>query len=176
MRHLTGITLGLLVLPLICHTASSVFAADRPPNIVLILADDLGYGDFSSYGQEMFQTPNIDRLADEGMRFTQVMPTERPAMCLFEFIYFARPDSNIYGKSIYAVRERMGEALAREHPADADIVVFDPATVIDEGTFEDPARYSTGFRHVLVNGVPTLRDGQFIEGAAAGVAIRAGGN
>ena len=60
--------------------------------------------------------------------------------------------------------------------ADADIVVFDPATVIDEGTFEDPARYSTGFRHVLVNGVPTLRDGQFIEGAAAGVAIRAGGN
>lgn len=71
MRHLTRIALGLAALFLTCLTASPAFAADRPPNIVLILADDLGYGDFSCYGQEMFQTPNIDRLAAEGMRFTQ---------------------------------------------------------------------------------------------------------
>jgi arylsulfatase A len=43
----------------------------RRPNIIYILADDLGYGDLSCYGQEKFQTPNIDRLAREGMRFTQ---------------------------------------------------------------------------------------------------------
>lgn len=43
----------------------------RKPNIVFILADDLGYGDPSCYGQTKFGTPNIDRLAAEGMRFTQ---------------------------------------------------------------------------------------------------------
>lgn len=43
----------------------------KKPNIVFIIADDLGYGDISCYGQEKFQTPNIDRLAQEGMRFTQ---------------------------------------------------------------------------------------------------------
>ncbi|TLP80193.1 arylsulfatase [Maribacter sp. ACAM166] len=41
------------------------------PNIIYILADDLGYGDLSSYGQKNFETPNIDRLASQGMLFTQ---------------------------------------------------------------------------------------------------------
>ena len=41
------------------------------PNIVLILADDLGYAELGCYGQKKIQTPNIDRLAREGMRFTQ---------------------------------------------------------------------------------------------------------
>src|SRR5690554_4773007 len=41
------------------------------PNIIYIIADDLGYGDLSCYGQEKFETPNIDRLAQEGMLFTQ---------------------------------------------------------------------------------------------------------
>ena len=41
------------------------------PNVVFILADDLGYGDLSCYGQEKFDTPNIDLLAQNGMRFTQ---------------------------------------------------------------------------------------------------------
>jgi arylsulfatase A-like enzyme len=43
----------------------------QQPNILFILADDLGYGDLGCYGQTKFQTPNIDRLAAEGMRFTQ---------------------------------------------------------------------------------------------------------
>ena len=45
-------------------------AADRP-NIILIVADDLGYGDLSCYGQKKFTTPNIDRMAARGMKFTQ---------------------------------------------------------------------------------------------------------
>ena len=46
-------------------------APARPPNIIVIQADDLGWGDLSSYGQQKFRTPNIDRLAAEGTRFTQ---------------------------------------------------------------------------------------------------------
>lgn len=44
---------------------------NRQPNIIYILADDLGYGDLSCYGQKLFSTPNIDQLATDGMRFTQ---------------------------------------------------------------------------------------------------------
>ena len=46
-------------------------AVQPKPNVVFILADDLGWGDLSCYGQTNFQTPNIDRLAGEGLRFTQ---------------------------------------------------------------------------------------------------------
>jgi arylsulfatase A-like enzyme len=46
-------------------------ARRRPPNIIFILADDLGYGDLSCYGQQRFRTPHLDRMAAEGMRFTQ---------------------------------------------------------------------------------------------------------
>ncbi len=46
-------------------------ASNRRPNVILITADDLGYGDLGCYGQKNFQTPNLDRLAAEGVRFTQ---------------------------------------------------------------------------------------------------------
>ena len=45
-------------------------SADEKPNIIYLLLDDAGYGDLSCYGQEKFSTPNIDRLAAEGMKFT----------------------------------------------------------------------------------------------------------
>ncbi|HKX56295.1 MAG TPA: amidohydrolase family protein, partial [Xanthomonadales bacterium] len=56
--------------------------------------------------------------------------------------------------------------------ADADIVVFDPATVADQATFEEPATPSTGIAHLLVNGVPVIRDGKLLEGVNAGQPIR----
>jgi uncharacterized sulfatase len=43
---------------------------DRP-NILYILADDLGYGEVGCYGQEIIQTPSLDKMAEEGMRFTR---------------------------------------------------------------------------------------------------------
>jgi amidophosphoribosyltransferase len=52
------------------------------------------------------------------------------AMCLFELIYFARPDSIIRGQRLHLVRQRMGEELAKEQPADADIVVGLPDSAV----------------------------------------------
>jgi len=59
--------LFLLLSPLLCATA---FAAEKP-NIVYIMADDLGYAELGSYGQKKIKTPHLDKLAEEGMRFTQ---------------------------------------------------------------------------------------------------------
>lgn len=58
-----------------------------------------------------------------GMRFAQGHVKEAGGMCLFEFIYFARPDSKMHGTTLYSARERMGEQLAREWPVEADIVI-----------------------------------------------------
>ncbi len=69
MNRRTMLSLAVAVL----GTAPAAFAADaaRKPNIVFVMADDLGYGDLSCYGQTRFQTANVDRLAAEGVKFTQ---------------------------------------------------------------------------------------------------------
>ena len=54
-----------------CKAQNKLASDVTKPNIIYILADDLGYGDLSCYGQEKFSTPNIDKLAKEGMLFTQ---------------------------------------------------------------------------------------------------------
>jgi amidophosphoribosyltransferase len=53
-----------------------------------------------------------------------------PGLCLFEFVYFARPDSHMYGRSIHGARHEMGRLLAGEHPANADVVVPVPESGI----------------------------------------------
>src|SRR5215212_3577013 len=57
----------------------------RPPNIVFVLADDLGYGELGSFGQKKIKTPNLDRLAAQGMRLTQHYsgsPVCAPSRCV----------------------------------------------------------------------------------------------
>ncbi|MEQ8852651.1 sulfatase-like hydrolase/transferase [Gimesia sp.] len=56
----------LLSMPTAVQTAEQ-----QRPNIIFIMADDLGYGDLGCYGQKLIQTPHIDQLAAQGMRFTQ---------------------------------------------------------------------------------------------------------
>jgi amidophosphoribosyltransferase len=83
---------------------------------------------------------------EEGLHAAQGVPTGRRALCIFEHVYFARPDSRVGGVEVHGARVRMGERLAHEAPADADLVIG----VADGGT---PA--AIGFSKA--RGSPTTR-------------------
>jgi amidophosphoribosyltransferase len=68
----------------------------------------------------------IVRVSGERPEVVARLPAQNKAHCVFEFVYFARPDSQIYGGSVYQARREMGRQLAREAPAKADIVVGVP--------------------------------------------------
>jgi amidophosphoribosyltransferase len=68
-----------------------------------------------------------------GLRTERLAHVEPPALCMFEYICFARPDSVLSGRSIYMARYQMGRALAREHPVDADVVMAVPDSAIPGG-------------------------------------------
>ena len=65
----------------------------------------------------------IVTLDDEGIHSLQAIEPQREAFCVFEYIYFARPDSKFEGTALQVTRGRMGEILAREAPVDADLVI-----------------------------------------------------
>jgi len=56
--------------------------------------------------------------------------------------------------------------------ADADITIFDPATVLDRSTYREPSLSPVGIQHVIVNGVSVVANGQAVEGVAPGKAVR----
>jgi amidophosphoribosyltransferase len=60
---------------------------------------------------------------ENGLRSRRLADTGRSAFCIFEFIYFARPDSNIFGQNVYMARKRQGYEMAREYQVGADIVM-----------------------------------------------------
>ena len=64
----------------------------------------------------------------EGIRSSRIVPVEecKSAHCIFEHVYFARPDSHIFGDDVHAVRMKLGARLAEEHPVEADIVFAVP--------------------------------------------------
>jgi len=76
------------------------------------------------------QPGEVVTLGRDGEASFQAADSRRRACCIFEFIYFARPDSHIYGKSIYMSRLRMGQLLAQQAPADADLVIGIPESAI----------------------------------------------
>jgi amidophosphoribosyltransferase len=67
-------------------------------------------------------------ISEDGPRSVQLFPTASvdPKLCIFEFVYFARPDSQLYGKEVHGARQRMGELLADQAPVEADMVMGVP--------------------------------------------------
>jgi amidophosphoribosyltransferase len=70
-------------------------------------------------------------ITQNGIKSLRIPPASKRAFCIFEFIYFARPDSTIYGKNVYLTRKAHGRRLASEAPVDADMVMPFP----DSGTY-----------------------------------------
>ena len=86
----------------------------------------------------------IVRLDADGVTSTQgVPPASRQALCVFEYVYFSRPDSLLAGRAIHQVRRRMGARLAREHPVEADMVM---------GVPDSATAHAIGYAHAA--GIP----------------------
>ncbi len=89
----------------------------------------------ATYEREL-EPGEIVRVDDAGV-FCDPMPAaqtpDKQALCMFEYIYFARPDSLLRGTSIYMGRLEMGRRLAAEHPADADVVMAIPDSAVPGG-------------------------------------------
>jgi len=88
MKFIKAVTAFFIIVLFISgcsETKKENINSSKKPNIILILADDLGYGELSCYGQTKFQTPNIDSLAKTGIRFTQYYsgsPVCAPSRCI----------------------------------------------------------------------------------------------
>ena len=84
MKKTTLFTLSTAACAVSLAACQSGIDKDKPINVVFILADDLGYGDLGCYGQEIIRTPNLDRMANEGLLFSQAYagcPVSAPSRC-----------------------------------------------------------------------------------------------
>jgi amidophosphoribosyltransferase len=75
----------------------------------------------------------IVMIRGEELRSMRALPAAKPAKCVFEHVYFSRPDSLVFGRSVQASRDRMGRILAEENPLDADLVVPIPDSGVSAG-------------------------------------------
>jgi amidophosphoribosyltransferase len=62
-------------------------------------------------------------IGEGGLKSIKPFPERRPTFCIFEYIYFARPDSNIFGHNVYTIRKKLGMKLAQEYPLEADFAM-----------------------------------------------------
>jgi len=84
----------------------------------------------------------------DGLRSIKTHCTKKSGMCVFEFIYFARPDSVIEGESVHAVRQKAGSFLAIDHPVEADVVFGVPDSGLDAAlgySRQSGIQYGVGF-------------------------------
>ncbi len=89
----------------------------------------------------------IVRFNSEGMVAEQAVPARTSAACIFEYVYFARPDSVIDGQSVYQARRNMGRILAQESPVEADLVLGVPDSGVPSAmgyAFESGIPYADG--------------------------------
>lgn len=85
----------------------------------------------------------------QGLIRERYAPRQRTAFCVFEHVYFSRPDSIVFGRAVMEARERMGRLLAREHPVEADVVVPVPDSGV-AAALGYAAESGIPFRHGLI--------------------------
>ena len=152
----------LTLLPVLClgFLLSSAESAQpkRPPNIVYILADDLGYAELGCYGQKKIKTPNLDRLAREGMRFTDhycgnaVCAPSRCVLMTGKHPGHAFVRSNKAMKLPAEVTERYGMEFGGQQPIpDAELTI---AEVLRKNGYATAAIGKWGLGHFGTTGNP----------------------
>ena len=133
-RFCTSILCGGLLLPQLC-------AFGKQPNIIVIMCDDLGYNDVGCYGQRLIETPNIDRMAQQGMRFTQAYagsPVSAPSRASFmtgqHCGHTEVRGNKEYWRDVPMVRYGVNDEFSRvgQHPYAADHVIL-PEIMKDNG-------------------------------------------
>jgi len=134
---------------------SFAMAADKPRNVIFILADDLGYGELGCYGQTKIRTPHIDKLASEGMRFTQnysgapVCAPCRNVLMTGQHLGHATIRGNLPAKT------KDGKRTEGQHPIPADAVTM--AEVFKAAGFTTGAMGKWGLGPVGSSGDPNAQ-------------------
>ena len=119
---------------LVCQTRSKMIGARDPLGIRPLVLGRLGDAwvlasetcALDTVGAEFVrdvENGEVVVIDNDGLRSVKPFPARAARPCLFEYVYFSRPDSILDGKSVYEVRKRMGRQLAREHAVEADVVV-----------------------------------------------------
>lgn len=121
-------------------------SVNQKPNIVLIMADDLGYGELGCYGQEQIETPNIDQLRAEGMKFTQFYtgaPVCAPARCI---LLTGKHSGNAYvrGNDEWRERGEVWDFVAMAKDANLEGQRPMPTTEVTIAEYLKSAGYQTG--------------------------------
>ncbi|MEZ4474007.1 MAG: amidophosphoribosyltransferase [bacterium] len=93
----------------------------------VVASESAAFGPIGARFVREVQPGEIIRLDDQGVAQVRAPEATRPpALCIFEYVYFARPDSQLEGRDVYMARKALGQQLAREHPASADLVIGVP--------------------------------------------------
>lgn len=131
-------------------------ASNNKPNIIFILADDLGYADLGCYGQKKIKTPNIDKLASEGMKFTQHYsgnPVCAPSRCTLMTAKHTghaqiRSNKQVGGKEGW----QLGSTISGQWPLEADTVTV--AKILKDAGYKTGAFGKWGLGRVGTTGDP----------------------
>ncbi len=130
---------------LVMATANTLFAARDPLGVRPLCIGKLNGGwvvasetcALDTVGAEFIREIDpgeVIAINADGLRSIHAVDSRQRALCVFEFIYFARPDSTIDGQLVYQARQEMGRHLAREYPVDADLVIPVPDSAIPAAT------------------------------------------
>ena len=136
---------------------ATAFAAERP-NVIFIMADDLGYGELGCYGQQWIKTPNIDRIAAEGIRFTQYYcgsPVCAPSRCVLltgKHTGHAFVRDNRNPKHLEHLKAEQGWEFPGQYPLPAEEVTL--AELLKEAGYATAAIGKWGLGHFGTSGDP----------------------
>ncbi|MFL6125209.1 amidophosphoribosyltransferase [Actinophytocola sp.] len=124
---LVGVSSGALLAARDPHGFRPLSLGRLPDGGWAVASETAALDGLGATGQRDVEPGELVEIDEHGVH-TRQFAAAKPALCVFEHVYFARPDSVIGGRSVFSVRDALGAALARHEPADADVVIPVPDT------------------------------------------------